>query len=404
MDPVSFLPAIAIMLLVVAISSILARRFGMSLEQGRYDSIDGLRGYLALFVFLHHSCIWYFSLRTGRLQLPPSNLYIHFGQSSVALFFMITSFLFFSKLIDGRKKSIDWARLYISRFLRLVPLYFFAMSLIFVLVVYFSKGKINEPISQLLTEVMQWLAFTIIGAPTINGVNPLGIGAGVTWTLPYEWLFYFSLPLVALAVGVVAPLKYIALSIVSIAGLTLFRAHISLPLMMPFLGGIVASILTRSDWFRQVAAKRSSAFFVLGFIAIVVAFYPSAYGPVPFFLLSAAFALIAAGNTLFGVLVTPASRTLGEMSYSIYLLHGIVLFVTFYFILGVDSSRVLSPEMHWLLMAGVASALIFISFFTFRFIEKPAMRKATTLTTWLRLYLPSKSAKSWALLASEKRF
>lgn len=89
----------------------------------RFNSIDGLRGHLAFFVFLHHSCIWYFYLHDGYWRVPESRLFTHFGQTSVALFFMITSFLFFTKLLNSNEKGIDWNRLFISRFLRLVPLY-----------------------------------------------------------------------------------------------------------------------------------------------------------------------------------------------------------------------------------------------------------------------------------------
>ncbi|MFC6337438.1 acyltransferase family protein [Pseudomonas karstica] len=63
-------------------------------SQGRFVTIDGLRGYLAFFVFLHHSCIWYYYLQSGVWALPPSRLFVHFGQMGVALFFMITGFLF----------------------------------------------------------------------------------------------------------------------------------------------------------------------------------------------------------------------------------------------------------------------------------------------------------------------
>lgn len=111
MDPVSVLPAIAAFAVAVVTAFILAKRFGEPRPQGRFATIDGLRGFLAFFVFLHHSCIWYFYLRSGKWEVPPSNLYTHFGESSVALFFMITGFLFLSKLIEDRSKKIDWERL-----------------------------------------------------------------------------------------------------------------------------------------------------------------------------------------------------------------------------------------------------------------------------------------------------
>jgi len=309
---------------------------------------------------------------------------------------MITGFLFFSKLIDGRKKNIDWGKLFISRFLRLVPLYLFTMFLLFLLVAYLSNGILNEPIPQLLNEIIQWLGFTILGAPNLNGVKPIFfiITASVIWTLAYEWFFYFSLPLLALTVRVTPPLPYIAFSIASIVGLAVWGTPIYDLILLPFFSGIMASLLVRWDLFRLFAARRISSFISLCCIAIAVAFYPSAYELVPLFLLSAAFALIACGNNMFGVLVSPASRTLGEMAYSIYLLHGITLFVTFYFILGMNSSKALSPITHWLLIVGITPVLVFICFFTFRFIERPAMWRTTTFTAWLRSRLILSSKKS----------
>ncbi|MDP3597446.1 MAG: acyltransferase, partial [Nitrospirota bacterium] len=213
MDPVSSLPAIASLLVAVATSFVLVKRFGAPPSEGRYASIDGLRGYLAFFVFLHHSCVWYFYLNTGRWELPPSNLYSHFGQSSVVLFFMITGFLFFSKLIAGRTSPVDWGKLFVSRFLRLTPLYVFVVLLLFVTVGYLSGGTANESTSKLMVGAVRWLGFTAFGGPNLNGVeDTYVIVAGVMWTLAYEWLFYFSLPLLALTVGVRAPLTYLVLS------------------------------------------------------------------------------------------------------------------------------------------------------------------------------------------------
>lgn len=385
MDLVSPLPAIICLLVAIATAFLLVKQFGAPPDQGRFASIDGLRGYLAFFVFLYHSCVWYFYLRTGHWNVPPSNLYTHFGESSVLLFFMITGFLFFSKLIDGRTKSIDWGKLFVSRFLRLVPLYLFVIFLLFLVVAYLSKGEIREPIPKLLNEAMQWLSFTILGGPNLNGVaNTFIITAGVTWSLPYEWIFYLSLPLLALTVRVIPPLPYIALSIAAIAGLTIWHPHFHALILVPFFGGITASLLVRSDLFRQFAVRKISSFISLGCIALAVIFYPSAFEAVPLLLLSVAFVLIACGNNMYGVLVSPISRTLGEMAYSIYLLHGITLFIFFNFILGITASRELTPLAHWLLVAGITPVLLSLCFLTFRYIESPAMRSTTTITAWLR--------------------
>lgn len=386
MDPVSPLPAIACLLVAMATAFLLMKQFGAPPHQGRFVSIDGLRGYLAFFVFLHHASIWYFYLRTGRWELPPSNLYTQFGHSSVFLFFMITGFLFFSKLIDGRTNNIDWGKLFIARLLRLVPLYLFFVFILFLLVAYLSKGNLNVPILRLLKDMASWVSFTLFNTPNLNGIGGVVLlsVAGATWSLPYEWRFYLLLPLLALTVKAIPPFPYIALSVASIVVLAIWGPQIRLFFIIPFFSGIIASLLARSDLFCQFATRRLSSYISLGCLAITIAAYPSALNFVPLFLLTVAFALIACGNSMFGLLSSPASRTLGEMAYSIYLLHGITLFVTFNFILGKDAFVNLSPITYWLYVIGLTPILIFICFTTFRLIESPAMRNTSRLTVWLR--------------------
>jgi len=383
MDPVSPLPAIASLLMAVASSLLLVKRFGVQPIQGRYASIDGLRGYLAFFVFLHHSCIWYFYLRTGQWSVPPSNLYTHFGQSSVAFFFMITGFLFFSKLMEGKTKKIDWGKLFVSRFLRLAPLYFFAMALLFLIVSYISNGVLNESVPQLLKNGGKWLSFTIVGAPNLNTVEHTSlILAGVTWSLRYEWFFYFSLPILALVVKTTPPLPYILLGIAGIVGLLIWEPKYYH--LLSFFGGISACFFVRVELFRKFASGTIASFVSLGCIVAAIVLFPTAYAVAPLFLLTVAFILISCGSSFFGILVSPVSRALGEMAYSIYLLHGILLFVVFNFIFGISESKTFSPITHWLLIVGISPILVFFCFFTFRTIERPAMDSTSAFTIWLR--------------------
>ena len=392
MNPVSPLPAFAVLLAAFATAALIAWRFGPSPVQGRFAALDGLRGFLALFVFLHHASIWYFYARTGLWRVPPSNLYTHFGQSSVALFFMITGFLFFSKLLDARSGRLDWGRLFISRFLRLVPLYLFAMFLLFSVVALLSNGVLHETLPTLFSKGMRWLGFTILGAPDLNGVAPTSlIVAWVYWSLPYEWFFYASLPLLALTVQVRPPLPYLILGIAGAAGF--YAWHPQSHHVLSFLGGIAAALLVRMDIFRRFAGSSIASFLLLGLLAIVLTAFPSAYGFIPLLLLSLSFSLIAGGNGLFGILVNSVSRTLGEMAYSIYLLHGIVLYFVLTFIIGPDMTRSLSPLAYWMLVVGIAPVLVVVSFCTFRFIERPAMQSTPAVAAWLRSRL-TRSAKS----------
>ncbi len=109
-------PLFAAFATVVAIFSFwfFYRDYPVYIDKGRYDSIDGLRGYLAFFVFLHHSLVWYFYVRTGVWSTLDSHFYNHLGQASVIFFFMITGFLFYAKVIQKVKKFIGLGFIYLE--------------------------------------------------------------------------------------------------------------------------------------------------------------------------------------------------------------------------------------------------------------------------------------------------
>ena len=383
LDPLNPLMAVIALALALGISALFQMGIGAPKVQGRFVSIDGLRGYLAFFVFLHHSSIWYFYLRKGVWEVPPSNLFTHFGQSSVALFFMITGFLFFHKILEGKRKPIDWGRLYVSRFLRLTPLYLFAMVLLGVIVVVLSGGIRSEPWMTFFKNVISWILFTIPGAPDVNGVKDTAmILAGVNWSLSYEWLFYLFLPLLALTQRLVVPRRYLVLAGLGI--LIWVGGSYSLRHLQAFLAGVVAAYVVRDERFLRFAVTRNASWLILGAMAGALFFFSTAYQTAPMTLLFVVFVLVGGGNSFFGVLTSSVARTLGEAAYSIYLLHGISLFVVFRFVLGFEVARSLSPLVHWAVIFSLTPVLIALCFCTFLWIESPAMAQTLRLTAWLR--------------------
>ena len=193
---------------------------------GHAPEIDGLRGLLAFGVFVHHASIWYFFLQSGRWVVPESRLYTHLGQTTVSLFFMITGFLFFGKLLQSRARPIDWLRLYVSRCLRILPLYLLVMV----------AGAV-------MIALIRHSGWVLPLAPPWNEKSLTGLfTAGVTWTLSYEWKFYYALPLWALLFGRV-PLKWFLFSVgmLLISGIgKALDIH-----ALTFLGGAVAVGLGR---------------------------------------------------------------------------------------------------------------------------------------------------------------
>lgn len=389
-DPVfSLLPLLMALATVFFISKLSK---GEVVSHSRFQSIDGLRGYLALFVFMHHAVVWYFYLRVGTWQVPPSNLYTNFGQIGVALFFMITGFLFSFKIFDAKKqgKSIDWLRLFVSRVLRLFPLYLFAMTVLFLIIFWLSRFQLNVPLFDFFRSSMKWLGFTLFGSPDLNGFDQTRmIVAGVTWSLAYEWFFYLTLPFVAFLLRLKVSKQLIFWSFLSIV---FFRFYAFKPLSIHLYyfcaGGISAYLVGNKHLIRLTTKKYSD---VLLSVLLLLSFFlfKSSYNIISLLILLCFFLLITNGSTLFGLLTARVSFILGEMAYSLYLLHGIVLFICFKIILGFNNASQLSTIEHWGVISLCSIVLIVFSFLTYSLIEKPAMKKVSYFSDLVRKNLKS---------------
>lgn len=381
MSVTSPIPVLLALMLAWGVSWVLMKSFGPPPKAGRYLSIDGLRGYLALGVFLHHGCIWFIYLQGQGWGKNLTPLYSHLGQSAVSLFFMITAFLFFSKLIDSRDEGVDWSRLYISRVLRLTPLYLFMLALVGLMVVYRSNGQLREDPVTVLVEVAHWVAFTLFTAPDINGVkDSFTMTAYVTWSLVLEWFFYLSLPLQALLVGLRPSWLLLVCGVIGAACMLAWKPGGAW--LMSFAAGVWTAVLVRQDIFRKWSQTYWASAVIIACIVAVVNLFPTVFNLRPVFLLFIAFALMAGGNSLFGFLTHPVSRTLGEMAYSIYLLHGFVLYVTMTLVFDARQSLSWSPLMHWTAVIGALPLLLVFCFATFKLVELPAMNRVTSMTHW----------------------
>ena len=383
MDPTSPLPAIGAILLAIGTASLLPHVVSFQVTSPpRFPTIDGLRGYLALAVFLSHSSIWYFYVHSGRWDVPPSNFYTHLGQSSVALFFMITGFLFWSKLLDGRARPIDWSRLYFSRLFRLVPLYLVSVACLLFVSIYTAGFQLRESISSLGLHTAQWLAFTIPGIAPVNGFTETLPLAGAVWSLPYEWLFYACLPIGAFCLRTGPPIPWLIFSIAAAVTITTLMPQVRVPMLYAFGGGMAAASLVRVRVMRTTLSNRVWSLIAIACFGMTVWLFPTAYTVPALLLLFGGFTIIACGNSIYGILEWSPSVVLSEMGYSLYLLHSTVLFVAYRLVLGEGASN-LSPFEHWSIVLWLVPFLVVLCFITFRFIEKPAMAAAPRCHGWL---------------------
>ena len=369
MSPTGFSLPLLCLIAALVTAALLVRRFGAPAPQGRYHSIDGLRGYLALAVFLCHVAVWYAYLRTGRWADSDSRLYRQFGEASVVLFFMITAFLFYSKLLNSPGR-FDWKQLYLSRVARIVPLYLVVVLAVFAIVGYLTDWTLRVPVGALLFRGLEWLALGLLGAPALNEFSGASvIVAGVIWSLAYEALFYAWLPLLCVTVPNAERVRGALLSVSVVAIVCFVLLHLAPVRLLGFLGGIAAAVLVRSQLVSRLARTPAAGVVAIGCTAAAVGLFPTSYAPVPTGLLAMAFIIIAGGNTLFGVLTAGVSRMLGEISYGIYLLHGIILFVAFYLL--IPNAQSLSGTAHCLVAVLCTPVLVAIAYFLFTCIERP---------------------------------
>ena len=313
----SWWPAIIIAVAVFVLTStcwVKAADAPPDVSRSRASSLDGLRGLLALLVFFGHAAIYHEYLKSGAWQ-ERSPLFDLPGEGAVALFFMMTGYLFWGQLLSKNGRP-NWISLYISRIFRIGPLYVCAIAMMYLVVVLHTGFHIHDSLEQLIRETTNWLSLGISDSrPDVNGFhNTRVILNGVTWTLFWEWRFYGSLLLLALvarfrkvdlpAVAVVlgAILSYLLLTRTSGMFLSVFATF--------YLFGMLAASLEKFGLLAPGHAIPKSIAAISLFVLFEVT-SKTAYAPMPAILLGCAFYLIISGADLFGILTSRSARRLG---------------------------------------------------------------------------------------------
>ena len=137
---------------------------------------DGLRALSILAVFIAHSEF---------LRSLPGAVILEYGRIGVDLFFVLSGFLITGILLDSKGSSHYFRNFYIRRALRIWPLYYLILLIIYLLT------------SQFLPQMKDgnvWLYFTVyIQNLFLNLKIPYGLEP--TWSLAVEEQFYMTWPL-----------------------------------------------------------------------------------------------------------------------------------------------------------------------------------------------------------------
>ncbi|WP_177200543.1 acyltransferase family protein [Paraburkholderia diazotrophica] len=365
------IPALALLVVSLAMASLLASKLSFfrsaidrEIASRRFHAIDGLRGFLAVAVVIHHIGINYLYYQTGVWQLTPSRVNTFLGRGAVAMFFMITAFLFWSRVIASNG-SLDTRKFFVSRIARMVPMYLLASGLLVVTSLSLTHFRLVVGARDLLQQALSWALFTIPGTPPINGFEKTSLVNTVFWSLAYEWKFYLMLPLLAIfATGK----RQWALAAVSAVLIYVFSQG---NLEWFFLAGCITAVVVRIERVRQMARGWPATVLAISCMVATLIWQPSVYTMFGAALLFVPFTIFASGNNAFGILTCRPARLLGLVSYSIYLLHNWLLYLASRAVDHFTPVAHLTPAEYWLLGMLVLVVTIMLSLITFQFVEHP---------------------------------
>lgn len=348
-------------------------------SSNRFGCLDGLRGVLAVGVFVHHSYVGYLYFITGTWSWSNSPVIDNMGQATVALFFMITAFLFTTKLINSDKR-LSFFSIYVGRVFRLSPLYFIVVSFVILFVALESGWKINEPPAIVGLEVLKWYMFVLFGRPDINGMESTShIIAGVNWTLRFEWLFYLSLPVIYFALKALNKyLKLENLGIIMLACVVLSNIFLTAPggvfyIFCYFILGMASAMLAPQMRRLEILEKRWVCIFPV--MAILLVFTQvNSFNLLSILSLFMILLFVINGYSYFGFLKSKSLIWLGDISYGIYLIHGIILYSSYSIARNFHLFECFNIYWFFALMCFDVLVIFLLSSISYRYMELPLMK------------------------------
>lgn len=339
----------------------------MNQKGKRIEWIDSIRCIAAMLVVFHH----YWGSLGVSLLYPKAfdfvNLFItgifDAGKIGVVLFFYISGFVIPFSLLRYRNRNITCFG--ISRFFRLYPLYWLSIALVLLIL----RPSIN--LTQVLANVTMFQKFV--------GIEDL---LGVYWTLQIELVFYiicaflFKLKLLKKEKTAFWAV-YISLGTAFVLALLRYVLVLKLPVALPlslavmFMGYLWGKFLRgEGNIEKRKLAKLAVIFVGSLYITTYLAYnHDFGFGETWY----RYFATYSAGTVLFFSLTTffkIKSRVfifLGKISFSIYLLHSIILQI----VSVVFHPQITSGIEALLWYGGAATASILLSIVTYYLVEKP---------------------------------
>ncbi|MFM0285985.1 acyltransferase family protein [Paraburkholderia megapolitana] len=336
----------------------------------RVSTIDGLRGFLALSVMFYHGLINYNYVTGEGWKAAGKLFYKPLGGVAVMFFFMITAFLFWSRLLKTAGKP-DWKTLYINRFFRVAPLYTVTILAMLLIVFWRSGHKLHEPILIFARSAVHWLAFGMDDTMPVVNAFPLTIFIlmGVTWSIRYEWYFYFSLVVLSVFVQLRMHMAFAIIGLTASLATMMTSTDVAWSFISAFFCGIATASLIH-EGIRPRLPQWAMSGIALVALAVMFSVAITHDGVPQVVLTGVAFYLICSGASFFGVLRLKAAGRLGHTSYGIYLMQGLPMTLLFWNE-RFKTWAVRSADHYWISLFLCAFVLCILSALTYVLIERP---------------------------------
>jgi peptidoglycan/LPS O-acetylase OafA/YrhL len=307
----------------------LESRFELSRDggEGNIRSMEGLRGLAVLLVFFVHAP-WFI-----RHWVPPGSLFAsvsfvlsRIGQTGVDLFFVLSGYLIYGSLIKHKQSFV---RFMVRRCRRLYPA-FLAVFAIYMVGAMIGKAGSGIPAGAFSATV--YLIENLVFLPGIFPIRPL---ITVAWSLSYEMFFYIACILIlnstdmqrwSMKSRVIALIATLALgSLLS----TLFGGPVRLGM---FLFGALLYECAGGRPLKATSPLVALALFAGGLASAMFHLHPQIDAALMLVLGLACFVFVGTilqvpDTWLATSLRWTPIRWLGNMSYSFYLTHSLVLTV-----------------------------------------------------------------------------
>jgi exopolysaccharide production protein ExoZ len=328
-------------------------------------SLQLLRGVAAFGVVLYHATLLAHNTWDGALPVA------EFGQAGVDLFFVISGFIMFYISAKEPRRPIDF---YKARIQRIVPLYWIATFVMFVMpLVSMTIGWSSslDPI-HLITSLF------FIGGHYTTALDTNFPILRPGWTINYEMFFYLIFG-AGLALGSAKRSLLVTIPIISalsIIGLVARPADhtarfYTSPLMLEFVYGLIVAALVLSGW---ILPKRFAALAVV--CACILPFMSRGYADNNFLVWGLSATLIIYGLVSLELRGRRTWRVpfkiVGDASYSIYLTH---VFAQGVIGLLWQHVSILRESAHaYGLVAAASAASLVVGIGSYYLIEQPLIR------------------------------